>query len=802
VQTHPHAGEIGWSDDDVVGFAIHEAARIMDAAHGGQILVSGVLRDLTAGSAPPGVTLRSLGPHRLKDIDAPVELLQVTHADLPAEFPPLRTRDIVVDLPVPRTSFIGREREVAKVLALLGSSRHVTLTGVGGSGKTRLALEVATRDAERYPDGVFFVDLAPLADPDQVVGAVAASVDVQGEPDDLEAMLTNYLSSRCVLIVLDNCEHIVDACADVIDLLFERCHAVHVLATSREALQTDGEQTFSVRSLDIGDETSDAVTLFLSRARGVKADFELTDANRSDVLAICERLDGIPLAIELAAGRVDHMSPAEIAKRLDDRFELLIGGRRRRAQRQQTLQAAMDWSWELLTDEQKTLLRRLAVFAGPFTLDAAEAVSGVRPGLEPLRSLVAKSLVDIEQGDQTRYRLLETVRLYAQEQLVACGEAEERRDAHRDWYLARAEDVPFDRYNDLVMIRQAIANHANLRAAMDWSADRDEPELLARLVLATGLMWTSSPGLFDEGGRWLLTTANDERLPARVRADAFAMLGTAAVIRGDIPAVRPFAEKSVALDPTERPAYAHALWVLGRYDEAIDLAGRLGLGSMHRFVRAWEASLRLGPDPEGAVVVLEQVMAELPPNGFAWDFAFAFVGAILARLALDDPDRALQHIATFRSAEIPDVEQWFGSLGRFDEVVEAMVLAQLGRFDEARSVLTDISRAALRDRYPLLSHDCLAAFAYIAYREGDLVRAAELLRPVSMDGRIRFAPMGSFVGRFLAMLRQELSDTGVEPALPRVREYVRHMQAVFAAQEPPNPDTPAIIEKKLLELTS
>ena len=300
-----HVGEIKWSDEDVVGLSIHEAARIMGAAHGGQVLVSSVIRDLTVDARPNDVSVRNLGPHKLKDFDDPMELVQICHPDLAADFPPPRTNAVVVNLPIPRTSFVGRDREVRDVLALLAAGRHVTLTGVGGSGKTRLALEVAVLDTDNHPDGVFFVDLAPLADSALVLSAVAASVNAQGDPSDLEAMVLRYIGDRRALIVLDNCEHLIDACADVVDVLLSRCPSIHILATSREALRIDGEQNFSVPSLHVDDDTSEAVQLFVSRARSVKADFVLTDANRHDVIAICRRLDGIPLAIELAAGRVD-----------------------------------------------------------------------------------------------------------------------------------------------------------------------------------------------------------------------------------------------------------------------------------------------------------------------------------------------------------------------------------------------------------------------------------------------------------------------------------------------------------------
>lgn len=795
-----HAGEVGESDNDIVGIAINEAARIMDAANGRQILVSSVVAELTAGGCPPDVSLKSLGRYRLKDFDEPIELLHVRHPELPADLPPPRADGTTVTLPIPRTEFIGRQRELDAVADLVAANRHVTLTGVGGSGKTRLALAVAAKQASRYPDGAFFVDLAPLADPEQVLAAVATSVSVQGDATDVEEMLLSYLSSRRVLIVLDNCEHVVDAAADVVDLLLERCGGVSVLATSREALQIDGEQTFNVRSLGVDDESSEGVTLFVSRARGVKRDFAITDENRSDVLAICRRLDGIPLAIELAAARVDHMSIADIARRLDDRFELLIGGRRRRAQRQQTLQAAMDWSWALLREDERALMRALAVFAGPFVLDAAEAVSGSRRTLELLRSLVSKSLVDVVDGAVTRYRLLETVRLYAQERLVESGEAVARRDAHREWYLARAEEVPFDDFNDLRRVEAFLDDHANVRAAIDWTLDQDRRDLFARLVLATGVLWVSTMAKAEEGRRLLRMVADDERQPARARADAFEALGASAIVIGDIGGIRANVDRSLELDASERPVLAAVYWLAGRLPEAIALTERFGLPSFNRFLRAWAAGLRIGPDPEGALEELKGVIEQLPERTTAWDIFFALSGSALARIAVGDPEGALADVEALDVRAAIEYEAWFGSLARFPQVIQSLALADLGRFDEAHATIRDISRAALRDNYPLLDHDCLAAFAYISFREGDIERAARLLRPVVRAAAPRMAPMGSFIGRFLAILRHELAQAEIETDLPRTREYAMRAAEIFAGRAGPDPETRSEINRLLREL--
>lgn len=796
-----HAGEIGWSDNDVVGLAINEAARIMDAAHGGQVLVSSVVRDLTAGAAQAGVSLRSLGPHRLKDFEQSIELLQVCHPDLLRDFPPPRTRDVVVSLPTYRTSFVGREREVADVLMLLAAGRHVTLTGVGGSGKTRLALEVAALDVERHPDGVFFVDLAPVADPDLVLGAVASAVNVQGDPSDLETMLLGYLSERRALVVLDNCEHLVDACVDVVDLILSRCPQLRMLVTSREAFQLDGEQTYSVPSLGVEDAAAEAVMLFVSRAQLIKTDFKITDANRDDVLAICRRLDGIPLAIELAAARVAHLSVADIAARLDECFDLLIGGRRRRAQRQKTLQAAMDWSWNLLSEDEQTLLRRLAVFAGSFTLDAATAVCGVRPTLDLLASLKAKSLVQLEEAsDETRYRLLETVRSYAQDRLVAAGEAAVRRDSHRDWYLTRLEELALDDLMSAAVWVRLLPDFGNLRAATDWTVSQDRPELLARLMMPMSMMLMVSPSLVEETCRWLVQVGEDERLPAPVRADAFACLALGAVHGGDYRSIRSFAERSLALDAGDRPFLFIAFVWLNRLDEASAAALRVSAPGWARFCRALATNARIATDPAGALEVFEEVGATAR-DALGWDWRFAMDGALLARLALGDATGAIAAIQRLRAddAHLATREQFLGSFAGWEDVVEAMALADLGRFDEARLVLVPTIRTVLRDRYPILAHDFLVALSYVAFREGNLEGAASQLDPVLRDGRLRRAPLYAFTFRYLEELRAALVGADIESSLPNGREFQARLGRVLAEGEAPDPATAAEIEAKLAE---
>ena len=440
-----HTGEAMARGDHYVGQEIHRASRICDAGHGGQIVVSQTTAELVRGSLPEGATLAPLGDYRLKDLGQPQRLFQLGAAGLPSDFPRLRSLDIPTNLPTERSSFIGREADISALRERLAEHRLVTLTGIGGSGKTRLALQVGALELGRFADGVFFVDLAPVSDAQLLAATVASACGLMlGEASgagaaSFEDRLIEALARRQSLVIVDNCEHMLEAVADLLDRMLADCDKLTLLATSREALAVEGEQVLPVASLAVPDdaaltqaqaEANDAVRLFVERAKAVKPGFALGPDNRAAVVEVCRRLDGIPLAIEFAAARVAHLSVPQIAERLQDRFRLLTGGRRR-IQRQQTLSAALDWSHDLLGDDERIVFRRLAVFAGGFALDAAEGIcSGgdIHQGavLDLLGSLVAKSLVSTLADDrgQTRYRLLETVRMYAADKLAAAAECE------------------------------------------------------------------------------------------------------------------------------------------------------------------------------------------------------------------------------------------------------------------------------------------------------------------------------------------------------------------------------------------
>ncbi|HYQ36159.1 MAG TPA: LuxR family transcriptional regulator, partial [Mycobacterium sp.] len=440
-----HTGEVQLRDEgNYIGATINRAARIRDLAHGGQTVLSGTTEDLVADVLPADAWLVDLGRYELRGVPRPERVVQLCHPDLVNEFPPLRTPKSVGahNLPVQLTSFVGRGAQMTALEKLLVDNRLVTLTGAGGAGKTRLGVEIAARIGAEFGDGVWYVDLAPITHPGVVPVAVARALGLPDQPgrSTMDTLL-RFVRDRQMLVVLDNCEHLLDASAELVVALLGAAPGLTLLATSREPIGVAGEVSWRVPSLSLADE---AVELFVDRARRARPDFAVDNDNAAAVGEICRRLDGMPLAIELAAARVRALSLAEILDGLHDRFRLLTGGARTAVRRQQTLHASVDWSHALLTEPERVLFRRLAVFLGGFDLDAAQAVAGRRDVeryqvLDLLTLLVDKSLVVAENtGGRTRYRLLETVRQYALEKLAESGEADAIRSRHRDHYTAMA----------------------------------------------------------------------------------------------------------------------------------------------------------------------------------------------------------------------------------------------------------------------------------------------------------------------------------------------------------------------------
>ena len=447
-----HVGLVERRDDDLFGSAVNRGARIMGAAHGGQTLLSDAFAEAVAGRLPEAVSLRAMGAVRLRGLARPERLWQIVHAEMRNEFPALRSLETAPsNLPQQLTSFVGRERERTDLAALLRSSRLVTLTGTGGLGKTRLSIQVGADLLGDYPDGVWIVELAPLSDPRLVSHAVAGALGVREEPGrPVFDALVAFLADRSLLLILDNCEHLVQACAELADGLLRSAPRLSILASSREHLRVAAERIYSLTTLSLPDPGYplafeelphyEAARLFIERAVAVQPSFALSERNAHAVIQICRRLDGIPLAIELAAARLRTLTVESIAERLDDRFRLLTKGSRTATPRQQTLSALIDWSHDLLDLIERALFRRLAVFAGGWTLEGAEAVGAgtgldVADVLELLTALVEKSLVGLEP-ETGRYRSLETVREYAKHRLDEAGEANAAGARHLDFCLS------------------------------------------------------------------------------------------------------------------------------------------------------------------------------------------------------------------------------------------------------------------------------------------------------------------------------------------------------------------------------
>jgi predicted ATPase len=479
-------GEAELREGDYFGAVLNRAARVMAAGHGGQIL----LAESTAGLLS-GVDLVDLGPRRLRDLPTPVGVFQVRAPGLLTDFPPLRAVDASPGnlRPTP-TSFIGRESELDEVQAAVKAHRLVTLTGVGGVGKTRLALEVAARLVDEFPDGVWFFELATVTDPAAVPDAVAAVLGITQQPGkSVSESVAAALEGRVRLLVFDNCEHVLDAAADLIEAILTHSATVRILATSREGLGIGDEQLWPVPPLDIGAGIdSAAVNLFVERARSVAPHFSVgKDDEAGAVVEISRRLDGIPLAIELAASRMASMTASEVRDRLDQRFRLLVGSRRGLA-RHQTLRHAVAWSYDLLDDAEKALLERCSVFAGGFDLESACAVMGSDDDfatLDLLDALVRKSLLVADRSaGRTRYSMLETIRQFAEEQLVARGEASEIRAAHSRYFAGREADIMA--LWDSPRQREAYAwftiELANLRTAFRWAADQGDLDAAAAIA--------------------------------------------------------------------------------------------------------------------------------------------------------------------------------------------------------------------------------------------------------------------------------------------------------------------------------
>lgn len=672
-----HTGEAQELDGDYRGYlTLTRAQRVMSAGHGGQILLSNSSAELVRRTLLGELGLRDLGEHRLKSLPGSERIWQVVSPGLRQDFPALESlRSVPNNLPVELTSFVGREAEIAGVRELLQTHRLVTLTGAGGTGKTRLSLEVAAELLDRFRDGVWFIELAPLSDPTLVPNTVGSALGVreeQGRP--LLTTLLNWMGDKELLLILDNCEHLIEACATFADEVLHGGRGSRILATSREGLGIAGEHAFLVPTLEAPQSGQasriplqeligyPAVRLFTDRARESVGTFNVTPANAAAVAQICYRLDGIPLAIELAAARVKVLDVGQIAQRLDDRFRLLTGGRRTALPRHQTLRSLIDWSHSLLSEPERVLLRRSSVFAGGWTLEAAEhvcAAAGIESHqiLDLLAHLVDKSLVIIEAGtSESRYAMLETIREYAREKLSESGEVQETHDRHLEFMqdLAERAGAELERQDEILWLRRLDPELDNLRLALEWALGRGDPEAALRVIGEAQWFWWNRAHGYEAMGRLrtALGRAGAEN-PTKARAKALTTLGWFLCFSGELAAGLGYLADSVAAGRAirEKQTLAESLtWFgfmnsmfgdpasgAGMLEEGLALARELGYkpGAGRALVGVGQVKLAQGNYQE-AQASFEESAALLGETGDRNTLAFAL--RRLGHLALRQAD--------------------------------------------------------------------------------------------------------------------------------------------------------------------
>ncbi len=799
-----HAGAAESRDGDFFGPALNRDARILAIGHGGQILLSAVAAALARDQLPDEIELIDRGSHRLRDLDRPEQIFQVAAVDLPRDFPPLRSLSTRrSNLPVQVTSFVGREHERAEVGRLLERARLVTLIGTGGTGKTRLMLEAAGAIAGRFPDGVWLAELAPLSDPVQIAPECARALGVPEAPGrPAMETIAEFLATKEILLLVDNAEHLIDGVADVANRLLAGAPGLRILTTSREALAVSGEAVVQVPSLtcpggldrgrvggpamvDIGEAAAtEAVRLFAERASAVLPSFELTAQNVPAVAEICRRLDGIPLAIELAAGRVSSMSPQEIAVGLGDRFRLLTGGRRSAVPRQQTLHALIDWSWDLLTENDRRLLSRVAIFAGGWTAGAAARIVGeggdpggtrgssasasdraVMETIDRLARLVDRSLVNVDRGPTTRYRMLETIRQYARERLIESGEAEEIAGRHMEYFAALAEAAAAELHGPTMVdwLDRLDSEIENLGTALEWSLESD-PDTAVRMCSAMLEYWRSrspSPDNKDrviaavEAARRIVAGPPDSTVAQRVAAAR--LLGLAAFLwsttgQADV-AVGWAGEAMVlarALDdkPTLITAItAEALTKIftgarfdigGGIDEFLALAAETGDNWTIAMVAGGVASVLSLRDPAGAEQLLSIGAAAAHASGNPLVIATTSMGQglILTQRGRIAEGRTCLEDAIARFAEIGD--ERFGAMCR-SELAHA--LRRAGQVDEAMAMYRELIQVWVRSgNRGAVAHQ-LESIAFGLIAGGSTERAARLLGAASAMRDAAHSPM-------------------------------------------------------------
>jgi predicted ATPase/class 3 adenylate cyclase len=775
--------------NDYSALAVHLAARVCGAAHGGQILVSADTARLARHALGPGVSLADRGVWMLAGFDEPEHIYQVLHPDLGSAFPPLRASAIPaiadgagpVVLPTFRTTLVGRVTDASALGDAVADSRIVTVTGVGGAGKTRLAVLTASVLAAKFQGGVWFVDLVPVIRPELVGEAVAAAVGdgLAGGTADLVGWVVAFLADRTALIVLDNCEHLIEACADLVDRLVDGCPNVRVVATSREALGVAGERLWPIPPLDVGvsgDDPTHAIELFEQRARAVMPGFVVVEDDRAAVTEICVRLDGLPLAIELAAAQITALSPQQLARRLRDRLQLSGVTSRGRPDRHETLAATIDWSYQLLDAAARRLLQRLSVFRGSFTVDAIEGICTDDDAdlLSALKRLIAASLVVSDPGGPVRRcRLLETVRAFAAERLDGAGDAE----AVRDWYLAWIEDFDLDEGLFSISTAQAVVDELdNLRAAMDRAESQGQPDLSARIAVRMTGMYTQYER-HEEGAARLGRLGRRADLEAELRASCL----TSASLIGTI-ALRPeyylFGD-ALELDPNgplaplamTQAAVSRLVMGPGGRDERLERLQRI-LGptyNVRRLVRDadqhprctrgmrlyarstllcrelyavvdFKHSSAAPTEPARALATL----ADQAEPGF--DTLNAYIAIAVAHLFADDPEAALA--AAHHLVGVGPMGLIMGG------VLAGVAYAQRGDCTASLTALVQAGSIALRTSIPSMVAEALTGFAVLAYYRQDLAAAARLF---AIAGRNRHPATAALRLNYERQLPENLS---------------------------------------------
>jgi predicted ATPase/class 3 adenylate cyclase len=711
-----HTGEGRLGGDNYVGLDVHLAARIASAGHGGQVLLSSATTALLGSGLPEGTALRDLGLHRLKDIEEPHQLHQLVITGLPAEFPPPKTLDARLTNLLPRrTSFVGREGERAQVSELLATSRLLTLTGPGGTGKTRLALESGEALLDRFVDGVFLVDLSPITDPSLVPSAVAEALKVRGEPNrPIVESLADHLADRELLLVLDNFEQVADA-APVVQQLLDAAPQLQVLVTSRVPLHLYGEREFPVPPLALPDPRHppgpdaltqfEAVALFIDRATAVKPSFRVTNENAPAVAEITARLEGLPLAIELAASRVKLLSPEAMLARLGQRLPLLTGGARDLPERQRTLRGAIEWSHDLLDEAERRLFARLAAFAGGWTLEAAEAVCGDGLDvLDGLGSLVDKSLIrgDDEDGEP-RFDMLETIREYAAERLATSEEEADIRRRHAELFRSLAEEAgpALGAEDPISWLERLDRDNDNLRAALGWAIRAGEAEIGLRLAAPIWRFWLHR-GLLAEGRAWLerLLALPSAQGRSPVRGWALEALGGLTYWQNDYAPTR------------------------AAYDEAESIAREIEDNSLLARV-LWDQSYMAGIDSDWvrAEAALREALAAAEEAGDRMTAALVSgdIGFLIGRV---DPEAAIEPLR-----EGVALMEELGMTGMLPDSLGGLGIMELkaGKTDEARVHIRRALELAAAAGSEVGIGQMLWGVALVALAQGRPERAARLM---------------------------------------------------------------------------